>query len=81
MPGTARMRGLADPFEPREAIVKSAELLRDLSRGNWSAVGKTMLASQQQAHVLTQSGSAPDVGSVSDIFQLDAPKVQSTATR
>jgi soluble lytic murein transglycosylase-like protein len=32
MPGTARMRGLADPFEPREAIVKSAELLRDLNR-------------------------------------------------
>ena len=31
MPGTARMRGLADPFEPREAIVKSAELLRDLN--------------------------------------------------
>ena len=26
MPGTARMRGLADPFEPREAIAKSAEL-------------------------------------------------------
>ena len=28
MPGTARMRGLADPFEPREAIAKSAELLQ-----------------------------------------------------
>jgi hypothetical protein len=32
MPGTARMRGLADPFEPREAIAKSAGLLRDLNR-------------------------------------------------
>jgi hypothetical protein len=32
MPGTARMRGLADPFEPREAIAKSAELLCDLNR-------------------------------------------------
>ena len=32
MPGTAKMRGLADPFEPREAIAKSAELLRDLNR-------------------------------------------------
>jgi soluble lytic murein transglycosylase-like protein len=31
MPGTARMRGLADPFQPREAIAKSAELLRDLN--------------------------------------------------
>ena len=33
MPGTARMRGLADPFEPGEAIAiaKSAELLRDLN--------------------------------------------------
>jgi soluble lytic murein transglycosylase-like protein len=29
MPGTGRMRGLADPFEPREAITKSAALLRD----------------------------------------------------
>ncbi len=32
MPGTARMRGLADPFDPFEAIAKSAELLRDLNR-------------------------------------------------
>jgi hypothetical protein len=32
MPGTARMRGLEDPFEPIQAIAKSAELLRDLRR-------------------------------------------------
>jgi len=32
MPGTARMRGLTDPFEPSEAIAKSAGLLRDLNR-------------------------------------------------
>ena len=32
MPGTARIRGLADPFDPRQAIPKSAELLRDLAR-------------------------------------------------
>jgi hypothetical protein len=30
MPGTARWRGLADPFDPIAAIAKSAELLRDL---------------------------------------------------
>jgi hypothetical protein len=30
MPGTARIRGLADPFDPSQAIPKSAELLRDL---------------------------------------------------
>ena len=32
MPGTAKMRGLEDPFNPTEAIAKSAELLRDLNR-------------------------------------------------
>src|ERR1700724_148698 len=32
MPGTARSRGLEDPFDPVEAIGKSAELLRDLRR-------------------------------------------------
>jgi hypothetical protein len=32
MPGTARMRGLDDPFDPFAAIAKSAELLRDLNR-------------------------------------------------
>jgi hypothetical protein len=30
MPATAILRGLADPFDPAEAIVKSAQLLRDL---------------------------------------------------
>jgi hypothetical protein len=32
MPGTARLRGLENPFDPREAIAKSAQLLRDLQR-------------------------------------------------
>ena len=32
MPGTARMRGLEDPFDPIQAIEKSAQLLRDLRR-------------------------------------------------
>jgi hypothetical protein len=31
-PVTARMRGLEDPFEPLQAIAKSAALLRDLNR-------------------------------------------------
>ena len=30
MPGTARLKRLEDPFNPREAIAKSAQLLRDL---------------------------------------------------
>lgn len=32
IPGTARWRGLIDPFDPFEAITKSAQLLRDLNR-------------------------------------------------
>ena len=32
MPGTAAERGLADPFDPEQAIPKSAELLADLRR-------------------------------------------------
>jgi Transglycosylase SLT domain len=32
MPGTARSRGLEDPFDPLPAIEKSAQLLRDLNR-------------------------------------------------
>jgi soluble lytic murein transglycosylase-like protein len=32
MPETARSRGLTDPFDPQQAIVKSAELLRDLTQ-------------------------------------------------
>ena len=32
MPATARDRGLKDPFDPAEALPKSAELLRDLKR-------------------------------------------------
>jgi soluble lytic murein transglycosylase-like protein len=32
MPETATLRGLEDPFNPLEAIAKSAQLLRDLYR-------------------------------------------------
>ena len=32
MPGTAAERGLADPFDPEQAIPKSAELLDELRR-------------------------------------------------
>jgi hypothetical protein len=37
MPGTARERGLADPFDPEQAIPKAAQLLADLRTrfGNW----------------------------------------------
>ncbi|GAA0254486.1 hypothetical protein LNAOJCKE_3388 [Methylorubrum aminovorans] len=38
MPATAAERGLADPFDPVQAIPKAAELLRDLRQryGNWA---------------------------------------------
>jgi hypothetical protein len=32
MPETARLNRLEDPFDPHKAIVKSAQLLRDLNR-------------------------------------------------
>jgi soluble lytic murein transglycosylase-like protein len=32
MPGTAQERGLADPFDPEQAIPAAASLLRDLSQ-------------------------------------------------
>jgi hypothetical protein len=32
MPGTARLKRLEDPFNPRQAIAKSAQLLRDLNQ-------------------------------------------------
>jgi len=32
MPGTAKERGLADPFDPEQAIPKAAELIAELSR-------------------------------------------------
>ena len=37
MPGTARLRGLADPWDPRQAIPASAHFLADLKArfGNW----------------------------------------------
>lgn len=37
MPGTARERGLADPFDPEQALPKAAQLLADLRTrfGNW----------------------------------------------
>jgi hypothetical protein len=38
MPGTARMRGLENPFDPLAAIEKSAQLLRDL-RGEFGNLG------------------------------------------
>jgi hypothetical protein len=38
MPTTARLRGLENPFDPLEAIAKSAQLLRDL-RGEFGNLG------------------------------------------
>ena len=38
MPGTARERGLADPFDPEQAIPEAARLIRDL-RGRFGNLG------------------------------------------
>ena len=39
MPATANWRGLSNPFDPLEAIVHSAKLLRDLRREFWKSRG------------------------------------------
>jgi Transglycosylase SLT domain len=52
MPGTARMRGLEDPFDPSQAIPKSAELLRDLNRefGNLGLAAAAYNAGSGRVH-------------------------------
>jgi Transglycosylase SLT domain len=52
MPGTARMRGLEDPFDPTQAIPKSAELLRDLNRefGNLGLAAAAYNAGSGRVH-------------------------------
>jgi hypothetical protein len=50
MPGTAADRGLADPFEPKSAIVHSASLLADLSRefGNFGLAAAAYNAGEER---------------------------------
>jgi hypothetical protein len=52
MPATATWRGLADPFDPAEAIVKSAQLLRDLRRefGNLGLAAAAYNAGSGRVH-------------------------------
>jgi hypothetical protein len=52
MPGTARLRGLQDPFDPREAIPKSAQLLHDLHRefGNLGLAAAAYNAGPRRVH-------------------------------
>jgi Transglycosylase SLT domain len=52
MPGTARLRGLEDPFDPGQAIPKSAELLRDLNRefGNLGLAAAAYNAGSGRVH-------------------------------
>ena len=63
------------PGQPRHPSPHSVPILVAIH------TGIAVQLSEQHAHVLTQSVSTPDVSGISDIFQLDAPKVQSTATR
>ena len=51
MPGTARLRGLADPFNPAEAILASADYLRDLERefGNLGMAAVAYNAGEERA--------------------------------
>jgi hypothetical protein len=50
MPGTAKLRGLADPFEPKSAIGASAAYLADLkaSVGNWGAAAAAYNAGEDR---------------------------------
>ena len=52
MPTTARLRGLENPFNPLEAIAKSAELLRDLRRefGNLGLAAAAYNAGSGRVH-------------------------------
>src|SRR5262249_53271695 len=52
MPATARGRGLADPFDPQQAIAKSAELLRDLVDhfGNFGLAAAAYTAGPQRVN-------------------------------
>jgi hypothetical protein len=52
MPPTARSRGLEDPFDPREAIAKSGELLRALRRefGNLGLAAAAYNAGSGRVH-------------------------------
>jgi len=62
MPGTAAARGLADPFDPEQAIPKSARLLADLKRhfGNLGLAAAAYNAgSQRVADWLTGHGGLP----------------------
>jgi hypothetical protein len=51
MPGTARLRGLQDPFNPAEAILASADYLKDLERrfGNLGMATVAYNAGEQRA--------------------------------
>src|SRR5437899_8248488 len=52
MPATASWRGLSDPFDPLEAIAKSAQLLRDLRRefGNLGLAAAAYNAGSGRVH-------------------------------
>ena len=52
MPGTANWRGLSNPFDPLEAIVQSAKLLRDLRRefGNLGLAAAAYNAGSRRVH-------------------------------
>src|SRR5262249_57830667 len=52
MPGTAADRGLDDPFEPKSAIVHSADLLADLRNefGNFGLAAAAYNAGAERVH-------------------------------
>ena len=62
MPGTARLRGLADPFNPAEAIVASATYLKELE-GRFGNLGLAAVAynggEARAARYLSEAGGLP----------------------
>jgi hypothetical protein len=60
MPGTAQARGLADPFDPEQAIPKAARLLRDLQQrfGNLGLAAAAYNAGENRVSGWLHSGGA-----------------------
>jgi hypothetical protein len=62
MPGTARERGLADPFDPEQALPNAAHLLADLRQrfGNWGLAAAAYNAGPARVSAwLSQRGDLP----------------------
>lgn len=74
MPGTARERGLADPFDPEQAIAASASLLADLNRqfGNLGLAAAAYNAGPTRVQNFLDGRSGLPMETQSYVFQITA---------